>query len=228
VKSDLKWWSATKSWVVRMVVTALCRTYRLTSVVGSERLEVVRSGREAVILCFWHNRIVYSTYHLYNELQLKRHPVKVLISRSRDGELIARVIEALGGETARGSTSRGGSRALRKLTRLLKKGPVAVVTTPDGPRGPVYRAQAGTVLLAQLSGAPVFPVSYSAEKTWRLRSWDRFMVPKPFSRISLVVGPSLRFARDQDEAGREQARLELEGALLATDGEAAAVFADQK
>lgn len=214
------------AWAVRTLVRVLCRSCRLVSVAGSEWLDAVREGDEAVILSFWHNRIVYCTYHLGRELAWKGFPLKVMISRSRDGELISRAVEAWGGETVRGSSSRGGSGALRQLVRSLEKGRVAAVTTPDGPRGPVYRVQSGTVMLAQLSGAAVYPISYCAERAWRLRSWDRFIVPKPFSRISVAVGEPQRVPRDLDAAGREAARERLEAALLETDRVAAASFSD--
>ena len=220
--------AATKAWMAWVVMTALCKTCRLTSLVGFERLEAVREGKEAVIVCFWHNRIAFATYHLGRELVRKKHPVNVMISRSRDGELISRVVAAWGGGSTRGSSSSGGSGALRKLARSLAVGPMAAVTTPDGPRGPVYRAQPGTVLLAQLSGAPIYPVSYSAEKMWRMRSWDGFMIPKPFSRFSVAVGEPQWVPRDLDETGREAARMELERALLETDRVAAAIFSGDK
>jgi lysophospholipid acyltransferase (LPLAT)-like uncharacterized protein len=228
VKLEREWWFTTKAWVVRVLVSALCRTYRLVAVAGSERLDAVREGSEAVIVCFWHNRILYCTYHLGRELVWRGFPVKVMISRSRDGELISRAIEAWGGGTARGSSSRGGSGALRQLVRSLAEGRVAAVTTPDGPRGPVYRAQSGTVVLAQLSGAPVYPISYCPEKMWRLRSWDGFMLPKPFSRVSVAVGEPLWVPRDLDDNAREAARERLESALLETDRTAAALFSEEK
>jgi lysophospholipid acyltransferase (LPLAT)-like uncharacterized protein len=207
-----------------MAAASLCRSLRLVGVAGSERLTAIREEGEPVVLCFWHNRIVYCTFHIGKELVWKGFPVKVMISRSADGELIARAVEAWGGETVRGSTSRGGSAALRQLVRALSKGPIAAVTTPDGPRGPVYRVQPGTVLLARLSEAPIYPISYVGEKVWRLRSWDRFMVPRPFSKVAVAVGEPVRVQRDLDEAGREDARVRIEEALLETDRAAAALL----
>lgn len=224
MRTEDRRWLATKAWVVRKVVETLSATYRLQSAVGSDRLHALREAEQPAILCLWHNRIIYCAHHLRTELHFKGYALKMMISRSRDGELMSRVMWAWGGETARGSSNRGGGQAIRELVRSLRSGPIAVVTTPDGPRGPVYQAQAGTIVVAQLSGAPIYPMSYSAERAWRLRSWDRFMIPKPFSRVSVVVGEPIRVPRQLDEAGREEARAALEAALLAVDQEAEAVF----
>jgi lysophospholipid acyltransferase (LPLAT)-like uncharacterized protein len=151
-------------------------------------------------------------------------PLHVLISRSRDGELITRALATRGVTAARGSASRGGSRAMRELVRYLGEERGVVVTTPDGPRGPSRELKAGTVLLAQLSGVPIVPMSFAASRAWRLSSWDRFIVPHPFSRLAAVVGEPIAVPADLDDEGREAKRCEVEAAIRATDERAAAVF----
>lgn len=111
--------------------------------------------------------------------------VSVLISEHRDGELIARVAESLGFRTVRGSTSRGASRALVGLARELETGH-DVAITPDGPRGPARSFAPGALIAAQRAGAPVIAVGMSAKATWRLRTWDGFIIPKPFARVTIA------------------------------------------
>ena len=136
-------------------------------------------------------------------------PARVLASRSRDGELVARWVTRFGLRVVRGSSSHGGAEALRELTAALRAGEdVAVV--PDGPRGPREQLQPGVVVLAALSGAPVVPFGFAARPARRLASWDRFMVPLPFARAAAVFGKPFAVAR---EADRETARADLERAL---------------
>ena len=115
--------------------------------------------------------------------------VRVLISQHGDGELIAEAARRFGYGAIRGSTSRGGSQALREMQRLDKQ--IPLIITPDGPRGPAKSIQQGCVLMASSTGRPVIPVGVACSRAWRARSWDRFMVPKPFSRIAIHYGPGL-------------------------------------
>jgi lysophospholipid acyltransferase (LPLAT)-like uncharacterized protein len=136
-------------------------------------------------------------------------PACVLASRSRDGELVARWVTRFGLRAERGSSSRGGAAGLRALAAAVRAGEdVAVV--PDGPRGPSERAQAGVIVLAQLTGAPVVPCGFAARPARRLGSWDRLLVPLPFARAAAVFGKPTRVAPDAD---REIARADLERAL---------------
>jgi lysophospholipid acyltransferase (LPLAT)-like uncharacterized protein len=139
----------------------------------------------------------------------------VLASASRDGELLAEFVRRFGFGVIRGSSSRGGASALRRLARRVRAG-VDVVVAPDGPRGPRARAQAGVIALAELTGAPLVPVAFVAEPAWRLGSWDGFEIPRPFGRGALAFGAPLA-VRGRD---REVARKDLESAL-AQLGEAA-------
>jgi len=137
--------------------------------------------------------------------------VLVLISRSRDGTLGTEVGRLLGAEVARGSTSRGGGPALRQLVRALAGGSTVLVI-PDGPRGPAGELKPGVVALAGLAGVPVLPLAMAVDRGWRLRSWDRMVIPKPFARLRVLVGDQQRLG-GLDEAGRETARRQLQGEL---------------
>ena len=130
-------------------------------------------------------------------------------SRHGDGRLIAFAIRLLGIHSVAGSSSRGGIAALMELSRRIEEGS-DVGFTPDGPRGPRQECKAGVVAIAQRSGAPIVPMSYSTEKKWQLSSWDGMIVPKPFSRGVIILGPPVKVAPEEDQ---EHARLRVQEAL---------------
>jgi len=137
------------------------------------------------IFVFWHNRILLMPY-IYRRYY--RHaPLVVMISESRDGEMIAQTAEKFGIEAARGSTSGKAVSALIRMHRALARAGKHVGITPDGPRGPRYEVQPGVVHLAQNSGLPVIPVSTEITCKWEARSWDKFQIPKPFSRCDIFI-----------------------------------------
>jgi lysophospholipid acyltransferase (LPLAT)-like uncharacterized protein len=182
---------------------------------GIEALRPLWAARRPLIYGVWHGQILIVPWlnARFRRTDGARN-VRVLASRSRDGELVAGFVRRFGLDVARGSSSRGGAAALRELVRALQAGEdVAVV--PDGPRGPSCRAQAGIVSLAATTGAPIVPVGVSARPARRLGSWDRFMVPVPFARCAVVFGAPVDVTRDDD---RERARVAVERALQqATD-----------
>jgi lysophospholipid acyltransferase (LPLAT)-like uncharacterized protein len=137
--------------------------------------------------------------------------IRVLASRSRDGELITRFVRRFGLEVVRGSSSRGGAGAMRGLVAALRAGD-DVVVVPDGPRGPRQRVQPGLPALAALTGVPVVPMAFAARPARRLATWDAFLIPAPFARCALVFGEAVRVSPADD---REEARGRLEHALAA-------------
>ena len=136
----------------------------------------------------------------------------MLISRSFDGELIARTIERLGFLTARGSSTRSGGSGLLALAKAVERGHPAVFTA-DGPRGPVYKVKPGAVKLAQLTGYAIGIFYAHPESAWVLRSWDRFLIPKPFSRVAISWGRQVEVPQTDDPLVIEAKRLEVEAAL---------------
>ena len=170
-----------------------------------------RTGRNFVI-AFWHRHILLMPF------AYRGRRVCVLISASRDGERITRVGRLLGRgiDAARGSSSRRGAAGLRELLRRARDG-WDLAFTPDGPRGPLRVVQPGVVLAAAASGLPIVPIAYAATRQWEMRSWDRFVVPKPLARVAYVHGAPLTIGRDEDP---EAARLRLQEALLAVEAEA--------
>ena len=167
----------------------------------------------ALIIAFWHNRIFLLPF-LYKKLwsSRQRDKVVVLVSASKDGEKLVRVLETFDLICVRGSSSRRGSEALREMTRLINDGYDAGIT-PDGPRGPKYQVAPGVVSLAQLAGVPILPVSWDVSRKITLKSWDQFMIPLPFARATLRLAPPITIATDADAQHREDKRLELETVL---------------
>lgn len=195
---------------------ALCRTLRW-KVDGAEHWDaIVRSGRQP-ILALWHGRI-FAGLHYF-----RGRGVVVITSRNFDGEWIARILERSGYETARGSTTRGGARALAQLRRDLRAGRPAAFTV-DGPRGPARVAQPGAVWLAGATGNPVLPFHVEASRAWTAKSWDRTQVPKPFSTVALAIGQPIDVP-GTDDGVVEEKRLELERALSALEARATAMIA---
>jgi len=163
-------------------------------------------GRTPVLLAFWHGRMLYFV-HRYH-----RQRMTVMVSYSRDGEFISRVLQGLGVDVTRGSSSRGGARALLDMARKVRSGYHAAMT-PDGPRGPRYAVQPGVVTLAKKTGALIVPVTYSARWKKVLRSWDQFLVPLPFSRVVVVYGEPLTVPASALPTDAQAKRQELETSL---------------
>jgi len=201
------------------VVALLGRTLRWR-VDGLDHLDaVLRSGRQPV-MAFWHGRILPATCYF------RRRGIVVMTSENFDGEWIARIIEKFGYRAARGSTSRGGPRALVEMKRAMEQGQPAGFTL-DGPRGPAERAQPGAVWLAKATGNPIVPFHIEAARHWTLRSWDRTQIPRPFSPVAVAIGPPLSVAADEDDAGVEIACRDVERALAALRERALAMLAHQ-
>lgn len=204
---------AAGGWLAALYIRLVRLTGRWRTV-GADEL-YARIGRgEPVIGCFWHGRLLMIRY-----LWPRGRSAHVLISQHRDGRLISDAMHHLGIETVTGSSSRGGSGALRAMLALLKRGE-SVFVTPDGPRGPRMRVAPGIIRLAQMSGVPVYPGTCSVSRRRILSSWDRFMLALPFCRGVYVVGEPLTVPRDADDAALERAREELERRLNAITAEA--------
>lgn len=185
------------------------RTVRL-EVIGEDRHREVREKKGNVIYAFWHNRILLLIYTHRNQR------ICVMVSHSRDGENINRTIRRFGLSSVRGSSSRGGSSALRSLSKKLENG-YDVGVTPDGPRGPRYQVQMGIIHLALKSGRVIVPVANSMSKKWVLKSWDRFLVPLPFTKAVLMYGDPVEVGKNSN---LEDKRLELEEMLTSLTEEA--------
>jgi lysophospholipid acyltransferase (LPLAT)-like uncharacterized protein len=209
-------------WAARIAgagVRVLARTWRVREVhqgAGNGALlgalDIVRQHARPVIFCLWHCELLC---HMWNFRNLD---IVVLISEHGDGEIAARAAESMGYRTIRGSSRRGAERALLSLAREVEQGS-HVAVTPDGPRGPAESFAPGALIAAQRSGAPIVLLRATVDRAWRLNSWDRFIIPKPFARVTIYVSEptavnatSLRGAAD--EAPRFQSLMrELPGAV---------------
>lgn len=173
---------------------------------GHEHYAAIRADESPPIFAFWHGRILPATYFW------RGRGIVVMTSENFDGEWIARIIERFGYGTARGSTSRGGPRAMVQLRRDIRRGQAAAFTV-DGPRGPSRSVQPGAVWLASLTGSPILPFHIESQRYWSARSWDRTQVPQPFSRIAVAIGERIDVPLKASESVLEARRYDLEQAL---------------
>jgi lysophospholipid acyltransferase (LPLAT)-like uncharacterized protein len=173
---------------------------------GWQHWEEATSGGGLPIYTFWHDQIFLGTYFW------RARRIVVLTSRSFDGEYIARFIQRFGYGAARGSSTRGGVGALVEMARLVRAG-CPTGFTLDGPKGPRHEAKMGALLLAKKTGQAILPFAVNAERFWELPSWDRFQLPKPFTRATLRIAPPIRVPPDADADVLAAKRVELQRAL---------------
>ena len=166
---------------------------------------------ENYIGSLWHNRLLLISYIL--KRFAPHRPGAGLISASRDGDLVADLTQRFGFDVVRGSSSRLGASGMLELTNVLASGR-DVLITPDGPRGPAYKLGPGIVFLAQKSGAAVVPANMEYSSCWRLKSWDRFILPRPFSKVRVIFGPLHRVALTTTDEEFEAERLRLQNAMM--------------
>lgn len=175
-----------------------------------DRAGVLKNAPPSMIWAFWHNRVIVAPVAYRRFLRQRRG--SVLTSPSKDGAIIAATMRCFGVDAVRGSSSRRGALAMRELTAVLAGGQ-DVAITPDGPRGPRYRAQPGLVKLAQVTGVPILPMRFVFSSCWRLKTWDRFRIPKPFSRVTVILEPLCTIPAELDEAGFAEALARVEHLL---------------
>jgi lysophospholipid acyltransferase (LPLAT)-like uncharacterized protein len=218
VTSSLQNWRASRRKRIEAAAISVAG-YRLIAALGAtlrwrtegfEHFDAIRAAGHQPIMAFWHGRILPATYYF------RRRGIVVITSENFDGEWIAGIIERFGYGTSRGSSSRGGARALLQLSRDLAAGrPVGF--TVDGPRGPARVSQPGAVWLAKASGHPVLPFHCEADRAWTLKSWERTQIPTPFATVAISVGEPYYVPRDADEQAIEAARQRLDRSLFALE-----------
>lgn len=200
---EMKWKAV--GFLGKHFIDLLFRTTRIRKV-DERKVKAVLDSRR-FIFAFWHSRILLVSY-LYQGWD-----GVAMVSSSDDGEIIARILQRQGHETIRGSTTRGGLRALTTIIRRLNERPRPGGIIPDGPQGPRFRVQKGIITLAKKTGYPIVPVTYSAEKAKIFSSWDRFMLPYPFTKCRVVYGDPVVVPASVDSAAEEAYRVELENEL---------------
>ena len=167
--------------------------------------------RENYIWSLWHNR--WLLFPIVGRRFLPNRRGTVLISASRDGDLLTEAVQRFGFDVVRGSSSRLGASALLQLGQILA-GTGDVIITPDGPRGPAYELGPGIIFLAQKTGAALMPLNIECSKCWRVKSWDRFIVPRPFSRVRVILGPPHRVGRTSSPEEFEAQRLRFQNTMM--------------
>lgn len=200
------------------------RSCRVVRVIGDEHAVAALSDG-AIIPVYWHGQQLFSVHYLLQQ-RARGLALGFLISPSVDGELPAMAARLLGARVIRGSSNNTGARALRDYYLALKEG-VSPSITPDGPSGPRRQFKAGAVLVSQLSGRPILPISFAASRGWRFTAWDRFLLPWPFARIVVAVGPPRVVPKRLDAAQLEQWQDQLGSELDALyDAACAALLTD--
>lgn len=185
-------------------------TCRVTRVEGAEHLDAALAKAKSLVPCYWHQHQLFCGKYLVDQ-RPKGLQVGWLISPSVDGELGAMMVRRFGGHVIRGSSTATGALALRDYYEALVKQNVSPAITPDGPRGPRFQFKPGAILLAQMSGRPILPMAYAASRAWLIK-WDKFVIPVPFSRIVIAIGPPKYVPRvtDATAIGRLQTDLTAE------------------
>lgn len=189
------------------VLRSIARTWRY-EVKNAAALESLRDQRRPFIFSLWHGQLLPLLWHHRDQR------IAVLISEHRDGELVARLARSLGYRLIRGSSTRGGERALLGLVRELEDGN-EVAVTPDGPKGPAFKYAPGALIAAQRSGAAILPIAAHASRAWRLGSWDRFIIPKPFAKVTVAYGPPAEVSAATTRAALEETD-RFESLMMAT------------
>ena len=192
------------SWAGYLAIRLIGPTLRYT--VSIEEGGPADDRLHPVIYVFWHRCVFVATHFFRNR------NIQVMTSSSFDGEYIARIIEKFGYGAVRGSSSRGAVRALLAMHAEIERGQ-SVALTIDGPRGPRYQAKPGPVLLARNTQVPILPFHIAVEKAWLLHSWDRFIIPKPFSRVLVRLGRLLRVPQETDSGAAANYQAEMQATL---------------
>ena len=179
-------------WLGSPVLRGLSGTWRMT-VLGEENLADAERERRGHFMALWHGRMLLGLPH-HGEREWH-----ALVSASQDGEIFSALIERFGYQTIRGSSGSGGTRAVREILAVLERGSVLCIT-PDGPRGPRHAMHPGLAWLARATGYPVVPVGFACDRAWRLRSWDRFTIPRPGARVVMTYDQPIRVPREAGDA----------------------------
>lgn len=209
VPQRLKWHGELAALAVFTLIKALSLTWRVKLVNEPE------PATAPVIFSIWHNRLALcmKAYYRFGKPRWPAPGLAALISASKDGALLARVLKYFRVAPVRGSSSRRGRQALLEMTTFIEDGYNAAIT-PDGPKGPKYKVQEGIIALAQVTGATIIPVSARVSRKWTLRSWDAFQIPKPFALCEMHLHKPLRVPREATDDEREALRVELERRMI--------------
>jgi lysophospholipid acyltransferase (LPLAT)-like uncharacterized protein len=201
--------------ILLAVIRTWWRSCRIVAVSGQEHLDAVLARWPSFLPCYWHQHQLFGARFLLMLQQQGRLRAGFLISPSVDGELGAMMVRKLGGYVIRGSSSHTGALALKDYFQALIREKVSPIITPDGPRGPVFVFKPGAILLSQMSQRPMLPIAYAASRA-KLVHWDRFVLPMPFSRIAIGIGPPREVPKMATPQQIEALQIEMAQALRAS------------
>ena len=198
--------------IIKLLFSLIWSTCRVVRVEGEQHVDQVSADHKPFIPCYWHQHHFFCTWYMR---QLIKRGLKIgfLISPSVDGEIPAQLASEWGGIVIRGSTTRTGAQAMRDMYNVVVKQGISPVSTSDGPTGPIHVFKIGDILLSQFTQAPLLPVSYAADHAWYLKSWDRFIIPKPFARIVITIGTPVTIPKGLMVEDLEPYRLQMQTSL---------------
>jgi lysophospholipid acyltransferase (LPLAT)-like uncharacterized protein len=198
--------------IIKLLFSLIWLTCRVVRVEGEQHVDQVTASNKPFIPCYWHQHHFFCTWYMR---RLIKRGIKIgfLISPSVDGEIPAQLAREWGGIVIRGSTTRTGAQAMRDMYNVVVKNGISPVSTSDGPTGPLHVFKIGDILLSQFTQAPLLPLSYAANRAWYLKSWDRFIIPKPFSRIAITIGAPLTIPKGLMVEDLEPYRLQMQTSL---------------
>jgi lysophospholipid acyltransferase (LPLAT)-like uncharacterized protein len=181
--------------LILLIVNTVWATCRV-KVIGQKNMDDVHAKRLTIIPCYWHQQHLFCGWYMLRQI---RHGMKVgfLVSPSVDGEIPAKIVSSRGATVIRGSSTRTGAKALREMFLTITKDKISPVTTSDGPTGPIFKFKPGAAMLSQMTKAPMLPIACAASNAWYLGSWDRFMIPKPFTKVVVAVGEVVNVSAEQ-------------------------------
>jgi len=211
IPHEAKWHQRVVATLISLFIRCVTATirFRHEDLSGHFRTEPPKT-----IFAVWHNRLALSAamYERYVRVFNSERRMAAMVSASRDGGMLAQVLENFGIEAVRGSSSRRGAQALIEMTSCAERG-LDLAITPDGPRGPRYEVQDGVIVTAQVTGLPIVPASYHLNWKIRLKSWDGFQIPLPFARCDVVLAEPIMVPREISDDERESLRKQLERVL---------------
>ncbi|MEM8548432.1 MAG: DUF374 domain-containing protein [Pseudomonadota bacterium] len=179
--------------LLKLILRLLQASYRYQPMLGKEHLAPFLDGTRPCAPCYWHQFHVLCSTEIFSWIKSGFKPC-FLVSGSVDGDVPERIARGRGAEVIRGSANQSGALALRDMQAMMKRG-YSIVTTADGPRGPQHEFKTGAIVMARVGGVPILPVAAAADRAWYLNRWDRFMIPKPFAKVVIGIGPAIDIDR---------------------------------
>lgn len=199
--------------VIKAILYLFWWTCRVDRIIGDEFVQQLIDKNDPILPCYWHQMHIMGTWYM-RQLQKRGLKIGFLVSPSVDGEVPAKLVESWGATAIRGSSTRTGAKAIHDMYNIIVKDRISPVITSDGPTGPIHHFKQGAIMLAQITGSPILPVAYAADRYWQLKTWDQFIIPKPFSRIVFAVGKPHYIDKSAKAEQLETERLAIQNEMM--------------